>query len=84
MQETQIQTLGIENLKEMYQEDSDFKEAYEACKTLVNKDRIPWLDYMIQDGLLFKRSQFCIPKFPMREFNPRKEQWWLSWTFWAG
>ena len=67
LQETQIQTLGFENLKEMYQEDPYFREAYEVCKTPVSRDRSPWLDYMLQYGLLFKGNQLYIPKCSMRE-----------------
>jgi hypothetical protein len=37
----------------MYKEDADSKEAY--------------AEYLIQDGLLFKGSQLCIPKFSMRD-----------------
>jgi hypothetical protein len=54
VQEFQVKTLGFEHLKEMYKEDADFKEAYEACKNPLLGDRIPWTEYLIQDGLLFK------------------------------
>jgi hypothetical protein len=26
-----------------------------------------WLDYMLQEGLLFKNNKLCIPKCSMRE-----------------
>jgi hypothetical protein len=57
VQEFQVETLGFENLKEMYKEDVDFKEAYEACKNPLLGDKIPWTEYLIQDGLLFKGSR---------------------------
>jgi ribonuclease HI len=34
LQEFQVKTLGFEHLKDMYCDDTDFKEAYEACETL--------------------------------------------------
>ena len=37
------------------------------------KDRIPWLEYMIQEGLQFKGSQLYIPKGSMRD-NLLKEK----------
>jgi hypothetical protein len=39
LQELQLKTLGFEHLKEMYNDDSYFKEAYEACKNHVLRDR---------------------------------------------
>jgi len=66
-QESQIQVLGFDFPKELYETDSDFKEAFEACKNPVLADRSKWLDYFIQDGLLFKKSQLCIPNCSMRE-----------------
>jgi hypothetical protein len=68
-----VDTLGFEQLKEMYKEDADFKEAYEACKNPLLGDRSPWTEYLIQDGLLFKGSQLCISNFSMRD-NLLKEK----------
>jgi hypothetical protein len=49
-----VNTLGFENLKDMYKDDSDFRDTYEACKNLVLRDRSQWVEYLIQGGLLFK------------------------------
>jgi hypothetical protein len=68
-----VETLGFEHLKEMYKEDAYFKEAYEARKNPLLRDRSPWNEYLIHDGLLFKGSQLCIPKCSMRD-NLLKEK----------
>jgi hypothetical protein len=73
LQEFQVETLGFEHLKEMYQEDPDFKEAYEACENPLLREKNQWMEYLIQDGLLFKGSQLCIPKCSMRD-NLLKEK----------
>jgi hypothetical protein len=65
--------LGFEILRDMYEVDADFAEAYEAAENPVLRDRIPWIDYMIQEGLLFRGNQLCIPNFSMRE-NLLKEK----------
>ena len=62
LQEFQVKTLGFEHLKEMYSDDLDFKEAYEACENHVLRDKSEWNEYMIQEGFLFKGNQLCIPK----------------------
>jgi hypothetical protein len=67
MQEFKVETLGFEQLKEMYGEDPNFKEDYEACENHLLRDRSPWMEYLIQDGLLFKSDQLCIPKCSMRD-----------------
>ena len=73
LQEFRVKTLGFDNLKEMYRDDVDFKEVYEACENLVLRDKIQWIEYMIQDGLLFRGNQLCISKSLMRE-NLLKEK----------
>jgi hypothetical protein len=54
LQEFSMKTLGFEHLKDMYCDDTNFKEAYEACTRPVLRDRIQWIDYMVQEGLLFR------------------------------
>jgi hypothetical protein len=66
LQEFQVETLGFEHLKDMYCDDADFKEAYEACTSPVLRDRIQWTEYMVKEGLLFKGNQLCIPRCSMR------------------
>jgi hypothetical protein len=68
-----VENLGFEHLKEMYPEDPDFKESYEACTNPLLGDKIPWTKYLMQDGLLFKGSQLWIPRFSMRD-NLLKEK----------
>ena len=62
-----MNTLGFEHLKEMYSDDPDFKEAYESCANPVLIEKSQWIEYMIQEGLLFKGNQLCIPKCSMRD-----------------
>jgi hypothetical protein len=57
----------------MYCDDPDFKEAYEACANPMLRDISEWTEYLIQDGLLFKGFQLCIPNFSTRE-NLLKEK----------
>jgi hypothetical protein len=57
----------------MYCDDPYFKEAYEACVNPVLRDKSQWTKYLIQDGLLFKGFQLCIPNCLMRE-NLMKEK----------
>jgi hypothetical protein len=59
--------LGFENLRDMYAANIDFAEAYEAAENPVLRERIPWIYYMIQEGLLFRGNQLCILNCSMRE-----------------
>jgi hypothetical protein len=68
-----VKNFEFEHLKEMYYDDPNFKEQYEACENNVLIYRSQWTQYMIQDGFLFKGCQLCIPKCLMRE-NLLKEK----------
>ena len=48
VQENQIQVLGFEHLRDLYETDLDFQEAYWSCKNPVDMDREPWMDYALQ------------------------------------
>jgi hypothetical protein len=73
LQEFKVKTLGFDDLRDMYKDDPDFKEAYEAAENSILRDRRQWTEYMVQEGLLFKGNQLCIPKCSMRE-NLLKEK----------
>jgi hypothetical protein len=73
LQEFRVKTLGFDDIRDMYADDPDFKEVYEAAENPVLMDRSQWMDYMIQEGLLFRGNQLCISKCSMRE-NLLKEK----------
>ena len=73
LQEFKVRTLGFDDLRDMYATDQDFSEAYGATENPVLRDRSQWIEYVIQDGLLFKGNQLCIPNCSMRE-NLLKEK----------
>lgn len=53
-------------MNELYDEDLDFEEAWKACKEPISSDRTKWLDYLIQDSMLFIGNKLCIPRHSMR------------------
>ena len=59
--------VGFDELNHLYPKDLDFVEAWKASKEPITVDRAKWLDYLIQDGMLFKGSQLCIPRISMRD-----------------
>jgi hypothetical protein len=73
LQEFRVKTLGFDDLRDMYRDDPYFKEVYEAAENPILRDKRQWIEYMIQDGLLFKGNKLCIPKCSMRE-NLLKEK----------
>ena len=62
VQEIQLQSVRLDQIKGLYQEDDDFKEAYQVCKEMTSKYHSDFVDYMLQEGFLFKGTQICIPR----------------------
>ena len=54
--EMQIEGVGFKKLTNLYPEDPDFAKAWKACIVPITLERIKWLDFIIQDGMLFKGS----------------------------
>ena len=67
VQETNFEVVGFDFLKELYKTDSDSKEAFEACFNPILTYRSQWMDYFLQEDLLFRRNQLCVPKCSMRK-----------------
>jgi hypothetical protein len=63
----QIEVVGLKDLMNLYLEDPNFGEAWKVCIEIITLDMTKWLDFIIQYGMLFKGSQFCIPKSSMRK-----------------
>jgi hypothetical protein len=57
-----VAVVSLEYLKGLYEEDSNFTEAWKACREPCRMDRTPLLDYHVQEGFLFKKQQLCIPQ----------------------
>jgi hypothetical protein len=66
LREFKVKTLGFDDIRDMYVDDPDFKETYEAYENPILRDKRQWVEYMIQEGLLFKGNQLCILKCSMR------------------
>jgi hypothetical protein len=54
LQDFRVKMLGFDDLRDMYADDQDFKEAYEVVENPILRDRSQWIEYMIQEGLLFR------------------------------
>ena len=67
VQEIQLQSIGIEGFKDLYEEDEDFSQAYKVCQEFENNFHGEFADYTLQNGLLFKGNQLCVPRGSMRE-----------------
>ena len=53
--------LGFEQLKEMYETDLDFQEAFKSCEKSATGH------YFRQDGYLFYENRLCVPNCSLRD-----------------
>jgi hypothetical protein len=61
LNQLEVKVLGLENLKEMYNDDPEFLEPYIHCK-----DGKCWEKYHIHDGFLFRANKLCVPNSSVR------------------
>ena len=61
LNQLEVKVLGLENLKEMYNDDPEFSEPYIHCK-----DGKGWEKYHIHDGFLFRANKLCVPNSSVR------------------
>jgi hypothetical protein len=61
-----IEVVSLNCLKTVYEEDANFSKAWKECKDPWSLDRTPYLDYHIQEGVLFKNQHFLIPRSSIR------------------
>jgi hypothetical protein len=50
LQEFHVKTLGFDSLKDVYIDDLDFKDTYEACENPVLRDIIQCIEYLIKEN----------------------------------
>ena len=85
--EMKVEILGFDEMKDLYNSDLDFSEMWRECKapSLIGQPN-KYAEYFIQEGMLFKGIQLCIPRSSMR-LNLMKEKhcvglagltWWNS------
>ena len=55
--------LGLEHIKELYKDDSDFSNVYNVCETSAFRK------FYSLDGYLFKESRLCVPLSSIREMS---------------
>jgi len=58
--------LGFEYVKELYDNDSDFAEIYNAC------GHSAFGKFYLMDGYLFKENRLCVPASSLRELLVRE------------
>ena len=67
VQSIELETVGIEGMKDLYSQDEDFKEIYKVCQSMEGRYHTEFSNFLIQDGLLFKGGQLCVPRGSYRE-----------------
>jgi hypothetical protein len=55
-----LEVVSLNFLKTLNEEDAKFSKASKVCKEPWSLDITPYLDYHIQEGILFKIQQLCI------------------------
>jgi hypothetical protein len=69
--------LGFEHIKELYKDDSDFANVYNACETLA------FGKFYRLDEYFLKESRLCVPSSSIRELLVREAYGRVDGAFWC-
>ena len=69
--------LGFQHIKELYKDDSDFANVYNACETLA------FGKFYRFDEYFFKESRLCVPSSSIRELLVREAYGRVDGAFWC-
>ena len=62
-----VEVLGFDEMKELYETNPNYSELWRECREPNLTDHISKYDeYFIQEGMLFKGIQLCIPRGSMK------------------
>jgi len=61
LNQLEVKVLGLESLKDMYNNDAEILEPYKHCQ-----DGKGWEKYHIHDGFLFRANKPCVPNSLVR------------------
>lgn len=67
VQENKLRSIGVDSFKDLYPDDEDLSNAYEVCKEYQNHFHSEFSDYTLENGLLFKGRQLCVPRGSLRK-----------------
>jgi hypothetical protein len=61
LNQLEVKVIGLESLKNMYNDDPEFSDPYTHCK-----DGKGWEKYHMYDGFLFRANKLCVPNSSVR------------------
>lgn len=74
-----VEVLGFDKMKELYDTDPNFYEAWRECREPnISSQMSKFDEYFIQEVMLFKGIQLCVPRSSMR-VNLIKEKYCGVW-----
>ena len=60
IQETRLESMGINAINDMYEGDEDFSKAFQVCKEMIGSYHSDFVYFILHEGFLFKGIQLCV------------------------
>lgn len=67
VQEIQLRSIGVDSFRDLFPDDEEFLNSYKVYKESQNIFHSEYPDFTLQDGLLFRGGQLCVPRGSIRE-----------------